>query len=276
MIELRPKSDGFLALIEADLTKVDAADSGALRSALATHKILVARNQELSPDEFKKLAECFGILERHVLSEYHLPGHPDIMVLSNKLENGRPIGIADAGRIWHSDTSFRENPPIATILYGIELPPTGGDTLFIDMGRVYRELPERLRAQLTGVKGVFSYLSSYRQKAQKNPNRRPLTPEEISKLGDVYHEVLRQHPETNENLVFANEAHTVSLLNFDPPCANALLTELFAFCYKDGPDYVHQWRIGDVVIWDNRSVIHKATGFDNSYIRFIWRISIGA
>jgi taurine dioxygenase len=119
-------------------------------------------------------------------------------------------------------------------------------------------------------------LPSYLKKAKENPTRRPLTNEEIAKLGDVYHHVLCQHPETGENLVFANEAHTVSIENRDATRASAILKELFDFCYSNGPDYVHNWRSGDVIIWDNRSVIHKATEYDQTHGRHIWRISIAS
>lgn len=237
-------------------------------------KVAVLRDCLLSPLDLLNVARMLGTPIRHTLRGYSEPGFAEIMLLSNRQVDGKPIGVADPGRIWHSDSSFTERPPRYTLLHAIEVPSTGGQTLFIDMNGTYCRLSPRLRNIVDSASGIFSYRPSYEAKRANNPTRRPLTPEEEASLKDVQHPLKLIHPATQQLALYLNEAHTIGIAGMCESEAKAIIEDLLACSYRCGPDYVHEWRPNDLVIWDNRSVIHRGTVHSNEEVRYIRRISI--
>lgn len=245
-----------------------------LAETVDRYKVAVIRNCALSPSDLLCVARMLGTPSLHTLSGYSEPGFPEIMLLSNLQVNGRPIGVADPGRIWHSDSSFLARPPTYTLLHSIEVPSHGGQTLFIDMTEAYRRLSPPLKKLVDNNVGIFSYRPSYEAKRAKNPDRRPLTPGEEASLRDVQHPLKLVHPTTREPALYVNEAHTIGIVGMDESESKALIGDLLGCCYFRGPDYVHNWLPNDLVIWDNRSVIHRGTVHRTGEGRYIRRISI--
>ena len=239
------------------------------------HYLVVGiRGQQLSAEAFHRFACRFGRPQPHVLDQYHHPEHPDILILSNVIEaDGRPRGLADGGSYWHSDYSYKELPAKATLLYSLECPRDGGDTLYIDMARAYAGLPPALKEQLRGLYAVHDYEYRHRQQIAAHGVRRPLTAEQKAQTPQVRHPVVRRHPDTGRPALFINPGFTVRFEGLDDAQSAALKDELFAHVLRPEAVFAYQWRKGDVVMWDNRAVIHSATqGYREN--RTLWRITV--
>lgn len=245
-----------------------------LTEVVNKYKVAVLRDCSLSPSDLLSVARMLGVPSLHTLRGYSEPGFAEIMLLSNRKVDGKPIGVADPGRIWHSDSSFLERPPTYTLLHSIEVPSTGGQTLFIDMNKAYRRLSLHLKNVVDSGHGIFSYRPSYEAKRARNSDRRPLTPEEEASLKDVQHPLKLIHPRTQEPALYVNEAHTIGIVGMCESESKAIIGQLLACCYCCGPDYIHEWRPNDLLIWDNRSVIHRGTVHSAEEVRYIRRISI--
>ena len=245
-----------------------------LAEVVQHYKVAVLRECSLSPDDLLCVAQMLGSPSPHTLSGYSEPGFPEIMLLSNRQVDGKPIGVADPGRIWHSDSSFLPRPPTYTLLHSIEVPSHGGQTLFIDMNKAYCRLSPYLRNIVDSACGIFSYRPSYEAKRARNPNRRPLTSDEEASLKDVQHPLKLIHPATGKAALYMNEAHTIGIVGMCESESKAIVADLLSCCYSYGPDYVHHWRPNDLLIWDNRSVIHRGTVHRTEEPRYIRRISI--
>lgn len=243
------------------------------RRSLLDHKVVCLRGERLDPDAFERFARSFGPLKRHVLNTVCLDGHPDIMLLSNVRVDGKLIGIEDAGRVWHSDMSFDARPPAFTILHALQTPTSGGETLFVDMARVLDELDEAVKRELKGRRGVYSYVASYNRKRAADSSRKPLTDEQLAVLQDASHALVRVHPETGVPALYVNEAHTVGI---DGPGADASAAMLSGLLKASTAtvDYTHSWAPGDILMWDNRSVIHRATAYPGDQVRHIYRTMV--
>lgn len=245
-----------------------------LINALNSYKVVVYRDCDLSPESLLVIANMLGAISLHTLTDFHEPNYPEIMLLSNKRLNGKAIGVSDPGRIWHSDSSFLNYPPSYTLLYSLEVPVRGGETLFINMHSAYERLTSSLKSIVDSSQGVFSYRPSYEAKRSKNPERRPLTALEEASLQDVEHPLVWIHPNTGEAALYINETHTVGIIGQSYSEFQKSLEALLDISYAVGPDYVHHWKPGDLIIWDNRSVIHRGTVHDPTENRYIQRISI--
>jgi taurine dioxygenase len=221
------------------------------------HQLVVFRNQALSPEGQLNLSRRFGPLDIHPLTQYNHPQYPEIFVLSNEVKDGKPVGITDGGSYWHSDFAFREKPAKVTMLNAQKIPSTGGATLFVNMYQTYDELDDRLKDAVEGRRAIHRY----RKKA--NPNgettRVVMSAEQLAATPDVDHPIVRTHPETGRKALFAHPGITVRVLDMDDESGDDLLGRLFDHCTQEKYQYAYQWRPGDVVLWDNRCVMHKAT-----------------
>jgi taurine dioxygenase len=244
-----------------DLTRpLGRADRAALRQAMFDHVVLVARGQTLTSEQLIAFGGAVGELGSHVLGQYRHPDHPEIMVLSNTVENGRRVGLADAGSYWHSDISYKARPSDATVLYALEVPETGGDTQFIDMTAVYDDLPADLRGRLDGLEAIHDYAYRSDRLAAETGVRDALTEAQRRETPSVTHPVVRTHPETGREALYINPGFTVGFVGLDPADSDALLADLFARAIQPRYIHTHKWRVGDVLVWDNRCSMHLATG----------------
>lgn len=255
------------APLGAEIRGVDLArelDEGTLQEIVAAwreHQVVFFRGQTLTPDQHVAVSRRFGELEHHVRQECCRPGYPEIFVVSNVIENGRPIGSQDAGLFWHSDLCYKKEPSRGSLFYAREVPQENGtprgDTMFSSMTAAYDALAEPLKKKLAGRLAINSYVHGYYRDRNSGP-RRKLTAEQMGRTPDVAHPSVRAHPDTGRKCLFVNEGYTTRILGMDSKESDALLAELFAHVKKPEFVYRHQWKVGDFLIWDNCSTQHCA------------------
>jgi taurine dioxygenase len=238
------------------------------------HHVLVFRDQNITPRQQIDFSRLFGKLQIHVLRNFQLEGYPEVLIISNIIENGKPTGLGDAGHFWHSDLSYKETPSLGSMLFAQELPAEGGDTLFANMHLAYDTLPSALRSAIKGKYAEHSYLAQYAKLQRRSPFRPNLTQEQIDEVKPVTHPVVRSHPETGRPALFVSEHFTTKIVGLPEDESRALLDELFAHSVRPEHIYRHQWLPGDLVFWDNRSLMHLAAGCPPDQRRKLYRTTI--
>jgi taurine dioxygenase len=258
-----------------DLSRPLAAETFAtVAQAFFANQVVVFRDQQLTPEQQIAFTRRFGELEHHVRRESCLPGYPEILVVSNIVDGeGRAIGVQDAGRFWHSDLSYKRAPSLLSALYAIEIPLERaralGDTEFASAIAAYDALPAEMKDRLQRLKNVHSY-RYYRTKNAEAQKKEAVstgrvvhehTPSEqqFSSVPDVEMPVVRTHPVTGRKALFVNEAHTSHLVGLAKEEGDELLARLCRHIVSPEFIYRHQWRPGDLLVWDNCAVQHKAT-----------------
>jgi taurine dioxygenase len=253
---------------------LDEATFGEIAKAFFDNQVVVFREQRLTPEQQIAFTRRFGELEHHVRRESCLPGFPEILVVSNVVdEQGRAIGTQDAGRFWHSDLSYKRAPSLLSALYALEVPVKNGrvlgDTGFASAIAAFAALPVATKRRLEGLRNVHSY-RYYREKnarAQKEEAAssgrvvQEHTPSEaqLASVPDIEMPLVRTHPVTGRKALFVNEAHTSHIVGLSPAESEALLVELYRHIVRPEFIYTHRWRAGDLLMWDNCAVQHKAT-----------------
>ncbi|MBV6306698.1 TauD/TfdA family dioxygenase [Candidimonas humi] len=273
---VRPFPEGFGAeILGLDLGReLDPAEFTRVRRAHLDHHVLVFRGQRITPQQHIDFSRRFGNLMVHVLHQFHLPGHPEILTVSNILDEGRPIGLGDAGKYWHSDISYKKIPSLGSLLHAQELPAQGGDTLFADMHRAWDTLPVRLRKIIAGRRAVHSYLAKYEDLQKEGKWRPVLSAQQLAQVGEVSHPVVRTHPETGRRALFVSEGFTTHIEGLPEAESRQVLQELFDHSTRPEHIYRHRWRDHDLVFWDNRSVIHLAAGCPAHLRRKLYRTTV--
>lgn len=278
-LDVKPLNGAF----GAEITGIDLAGAqreaefpAALEAALLEHHVVAVRNQELDVSDVVAVSRGFGPLEPHVLDRFHHPETPLVLVLSNRVDsNGQAAGLRDAGSFWHSDVSFKECPAKATLLYALEAPDEGGDTLFCDMMAAYDALPEKLKEELEGLTAVHDYANRDRV-AHRTGTRPRLDAENLRRLPPVRHPVVRSHPASGRKALYVNPTYTVRIEGMNDVKSESLLKYLFDHCLEGRFQMRYRWRPKDVVVWDNAAVMHAATtqNLDPSKHRTLWRTII--
>jgi taurine dioxygenase len=245
-----------------------------IHTAHLEHHLLVFRDQRITPQQQVDFSRRFGALQIHVLRNFQLPSNPEVLIISNIIEDGKPIGLGDAGHFWHSDLSYKETPSLGSMLHAQELPAEGGDTLFANMHLAWDTLPAALRNAVQGLRAEHSYLAQYEELRRRNPYRPPLTQAQIDEVRPVLHPVVRTHPETGRRALFVSEHFTTRIIGIPEGESRALLDELFAHSVKPEHIYRHRWAPHDMVFWDNRSLMHLAGGTPDHLRRKLYRTTI--
>ena len=235
---------------------------------------MVFRGQRITPQQQIDFSRRFGVLQIHVLKQFLLANHPEVFIISNIIENGQPVGLGDAGKFWHSDLSYKEFPSLGSMLYAQELPEEGGDTLFASQQLAYETLPGELRQAIDGKRAAHSYTARYADEVFKGIRRPTLTEAQLAEVKAVVHPVVRTHPETGRKGLFVNENFTTHILDVAEDESRQILAELYAHSAKPEFIYRHQWQDGDMVFWDNRALIHLATGCPSHLRRRMHRTTI--
>ncbi len=246
----------------------------ALHRAHLDHHVLVFRDQRITPQQQIDFSRRFGPLQIHVLHQFQLAGHPEVLIVSNIKENGQPIGLGDAGHYWHSDLSYKEKPSLGSLLHAQELPQEGGDTLFANMHAAWETLPVSVKQCVQGLKAEHSYLAKYAELQKRSPWRPNLSAEQVAQVKPVAQPVVRTHPETGRKALFVSEHFTTRLLGVPEQEGAELLSELFAHSVRPEHVYRHAWQPHDLVFWDNRSVMHLAAGCPDDQRRKLYRTTI--
>lgn len=234
--------------------------------------VIVFRDQKLTLDQFADFGARFGRLDVHYTAQHTLSHRPQVRVLSNAKKEGKPIGSALAGLYWHSDLSFQKVPALATLLYGIDCPPEGADTQFANMCDAYDALPEDMKRRLVGLRAVHD--RNYRY-AQLYPSRPPLTPEQIARVPPVEQPMVCVHPATGRKALFIAKEIVSHVVGMDVEEGRRLIEDLERFATQPQFVYSHGWRNDDVVVWDNRCTLHRATPYENTkYTRTLHRVQV--
>ncbi len=258
-----------------DLTALSAAEFAEIEAAWHRHSVLLFRGQKLSDDDLLAFSRRFGELDPPPNQErgrQSPPGYPDIYVVSNVLDDkGQPIGALGAGEaVWHTDMSYLDLPPDASMLYALEIPPTGGNTSFCGMQAVWRALPAALKAKLGRRRikhdGTFNSGGYVRQGVTPtdDPHQAP----------GAWHPAVCVHPATGEPALYLGRRRNSYVEGLSRAESDALLDELWRFI--DAPEFIyeHHWRVGDLVLWDNRSTMHRRDPFDHASRRVMHRTQI--
>lgn len=274
-----------------DLSKpVDDDTFAQIAKAFFDSEVAYFRNQKLTPEQQVAFTRRFGVLEQHVRKESRLEGYPEILVVSNLLDQqGNAIGSQDAGRFWHSDLSYKKEPSMLSALYAVEVPVKDGkvlgDTSFASSTAAYDALPADLKQRVDELKNVHSY-RYYRSKniqAQQEEQARDgrviqehvLTEEQLKSVPDVETPLVRTHPVTKRRGLFVNEAHTSHIPGVPAAESEKLLSQLYQHIIKPELVYTHTWRAGDLLMWDNAAVQHKATfDYDLPLRRLMYRTTV--
>ena len=275
--EVYPLTDGFGAeVIGLDLSAALAEGEFAkVRDLYFGKSVVVFRDQNLAPDAQAAFSRRFGELLRHVLNQFQVPGHPDVLELSNRLDaDGNAIGFEDAGRYWHSDISYNAEPALGTMLYAVDIPPEGGDTFFADMTAAYDVLPDGVKQKIDGKRAFHSYTINYKANESGAAARPNLTEEQLASLKDVLHPIVRTHEDTGRKALFINPGFTYQVEAMEKGESDVLLQMLFDHTQEGRFQYRHVWRPHDLLCWDNRSTMHLATVYDGQYTRHMHRTTI--
>ncbi len=240
--------------------EIDDATFGAIESAFHDNVVVVFRDQTLSNDRHIEFSRRFGELEIHIVNKYLLPGHPEILLISNiRNQAGEHIGLADAGFTWHTDTSYRQRPSRCSLLYAKEVPQRDGralgDTVFANTVAAYQALPQSMKRRLDGLKAIHRY--SARRRVEDSP-RPKLTQAQLDETPDIAHPIVRTHPATGRKALYVTAGECIGIEGMPEDEAGDLIGELDAHCVRPEFLYRHQWRVGDLLMWDNASAMHLA------------------
>ncbi len=242
---------------------LDGATLTAIKDAFIDHRVLVIRDQSMEPEDQAAFSRQFGTLEVQGNERYHLADCPDVLVLSNEQIDGKPVGVVDAGDFWHSDLPHRPTPTMATVLYALKLPSIGGDTEFADMYAAYDSLPADLKARIDNLKGINCSNKLVNPRVSISPDRPGAAEyyaESATRNPPVAQPIARTHPVTGKKALFISPRFTIGIEGMDDDEAQTLLDELFERQLQPEFIYHHTWRLHDLVMWDNRCVLHWACG----------------
>lgn len=233
---------------------VDPALREAILAAFVRHHVLVFRGQSLSMDQQAAFSRYFGELEEHVIRRPDGSRTPPVHAVSNLDDAGRPTKTphTHGNYFWHTDKSYHAVPSLATLLHAVTLPPEGGDTQFANMAMAYRALSDEKKAAIAGLKVVHSWEAN-----RRNTGNRPATEEEKRDRPPVTHPLVRTHPDSGEKGLYIGY-HTSHVEGMPEDEGRALLFELLEHATQPQFVYTHRWRPGDLVMWDNRCLLHRA------------------
>ena len=259
-VESLPYALGAL-VTGVDLRNLDDAAFGAIHAAWLEHLVIVIREQQIGDDGLTAFSARFGVLDEvPIVSKGQAPRYnKHISVISNIRENGVPIGgLGDDEVLWHSDTSYRDFPPSASVLYALEIPPAGGNTGFSNMYLALETLPPDLRDRIDTltVKQDITYTAG----GELREGFTPVT--DVRKCPGATHPLVRTHPETGRNALYLGRRRNAYIHGLEIAESEALLDTLWAHVTQDFLAWQHQWQVGDVAVWDNRCVMHHRDPFD--------------
>jgi len=245
-----------------------------MEAAFFRGQVLAVRGQRLTPAQFAAWARRFGPPEPHVIDQFHHPADPDILILSNRKKDGVAQGLADAGTYFHTDYSYLQVPARATTLYSIEVPKQGGNTLFANQYAAYDELAEAMKRRVDPLVAVHHYGNRKVDENQSRTAASTLTAEQKAKMPLITHPVVRTHPVTRRKALYAVSGSSYAIVGMPEDEAIALLDELAAHATQPKYQLSFAYGVGDVVIWDNASLLHSATLVDPDDPRSLWRITV--
>jgi len=264
-LTITPTGQGLGATVEGiDLARpLDAGMTDLLLRTLCRYGVLCFPKQSLDPAQQKAFSGRFGSLEINVAGSFQEPGHPEVMILSNIVENGKPIGLSDAGQGWHTDMSYSATIAFANVLHAIRVPRRNGvplgTTEFADMYAAYDDLPDDIKAVLEGKVAIHDFNKFWEMMRQeKGSTRPPLTEEQRRRKPPVPHPIFMTHPVSGRKLLYCNPGYAVRIEGMPEAESDAMLDYLFEHQLQEKYIYRHRWTEGDVLMWDVIATLHNA------------------
>ena len=277
-MQINPLSDILGAeVVGLDVGRLDRANLKTVQEAFLKYHVLVFREQNLLPEQQIQFATNFGQLDVHIQKDNQYSSHEAMQILSNKKINGKYIGSPSAGDAWHSDLSYTDIPTLCTMLYAVEIPEIGGDTEWSNMYKAYDTLSSEVKSRLKGLHARHTF--------NRFRNPRVEVPDVYKGEGkeryvdvappDAIHPVVRTHPETGRKALYISERFTIGIEELEEEEGQLLLDELIAHQKNRDFIYRHKWSQGDLIIWDNRCLIHLACGgVPEGQIRHMHRVIV--
>jgi len=259
-----------------DLRALDTKTFAAIHRAWLDHQVLLFRDQQLRDEDLVAFSRRFGELDEAPVQETgqrFVAGHPEIYVVSNVVQDGVAIGSLGAGEaVWHTDMSYLPDPPKASALYALEVPPHGGDTSFCSMSAAWDRLPGPLQRRIEGlrVKHDGTYNSGGYTRQGVMPTDDPRT------SPGAFHPLVCVHPETGRLGLYLGRRRNAYIEGLSLDDSSALLDEIWALATRESLTWRHQWQVGDLVLWDNRCTMHRRDAFDPATRRVMHRTQIKA
>jgi taurine dioxygenase len=257
-----------------DLRTIEANDFACIYRAWLDHSVLLIRGQNLTDEDLIAFSERFGDLDWAPVQESgrrFVEGHPEIYVVSNVMENGSPIGSLGAGEAtWHTDMSYLQDPPKASILYALEVPPAGGNTYFNSMYRAYEFLPDAVKKRIEGKK--LKHDATYNSGGYVRQGVAAID-DPVASSG-IYHPLVCTHPETKRRVLYLGRRRNAYIEGLSLVESESLLDELWMYANREELEWHNEWRAGDLVLWDNRCTMHRRDPFDASSRRVMHRTQI--
>ncbi len=274
-IEILPTDAALGAEVRGvDIAHIDARAFEIVRRAWYDHLVLVFRNQEVTDDQHIAFSCRFGELDDapiNKLGRPWLPQQPKVNVISNIVESGAPIGALGAGEaIWHTDMSYRREPPAAAILRAIEVPDTGGDTWFANMYAAYDALSPTMKERAARLRVLHD--SSLDSTGERRKGAPPVA--DPREAPGARHPMVRRHPITGRFALYLGRRRNAFIIGVDLAESERLLDELWAHATQPEFVWAHRWRAGDVVMWDNRCTVHRRDAFDDTLRRRMHRTQV--
>ena len=254
---------------------MDVATARAIRAAWLEHLVLLFRNQRLNPAQLVAFSRRFGPLDIAPPNENGqraVADHPEVLIISNVIEDGVPIGSLGAGEAaWHSDMSYLEHPPVGSVLYALEVPKTGGDTAFANLYHALEALPESLRREIDSRR--LKHDASTNSAGYLRQGAEPV--KDVATSPGAFHPVVRRHPESGRFALFLGRRALAYVEGLPVAVSEALLDRLWSHAMEERFTWSHRWHRGDLLMWDNRCVMHRRDAFDPSMRRLMHRTQIG-
>ena len=263
-----------------DITEIEAGSPAIkrIRDLLYTNKLVVLRGQDLTPEEYVDFTRKLGRPQVYFQPQYHHPDHAEIFVSSNVVEaDGKRLGVSGTGRYWHTDCQFEKNPLSFTSVYPLVFPKSARQTAYIDMSKVYENLPKNLREVVDAENAAFIHEGQMRYKVQASDIDRSLR-ELLDRINEevppVRHPAVIKHPVTGTKILYASSGFTTKLVGLNYEDNQRFIKAIFDFSEQPEFIHTHHWEEGDLIIWDNRYLNHKASTTKPGELSKSYRIGI--
>ncbi|TFI53296.1 TauD/TfdA family dioxygenase [Mastigocladus laminosus UU774] len=247
-------------ILDIDVVCVTPSEVKLIKQLVYEHKLIVFREQNINEDQYLEFARKIGTPQIYPQDNYHHPDYPEIFVSANIAKDGKKFGVKGTGRYWHTDCAFLDEPLPLTMLYPQILPNSMRETYYIDMQEVYKNLPTNLRDYVDGKYMIHE--AKWRYKVQEWDIDRAIIDimnDFEQKFPPVKHPAIITHPVTQEKILYMNQGFTTGIVGLDYESNQKVLPELFEFIERDEHIYTHVWKEGDILLWENRSLNHKAS-----------------
>jgi taurine dioxygenase len=275
MLTQRPLAPGFGVEVDADISRpLSDAQFAEIERAFYACQVLALRAQQLTPAQFVAFARRLGPPQPHVIDQFHHPEDSNILILSNVKVDGRPTGLQDAGSYFHTDYSYLQVPARATTLYSRVVPTVGGDTLFANQQAAYDDLSEAMKKRIDPLLGIHHYGNRHDVDEASRTAASVLTDEQKAKMPVITHRIARPHPVTGRKSLYGVSGSSFGIVGMPEDEARDLLDELAAHSTQAKYQLRFKYGVGDVVVWDNASLLHSATLIDPNDARTLWRITV--